>query len=44
VVNVLNAANFRARSAGFDSRTGEIFRLREPLFPLLPSAGVLFEF
>ncbi len=44
VVNVFNRDNFRAQSASLDVRTGEIFGLKEKLFPLLPSAGILIEF
>ena len=44
LVNALNRDNFRANSAGVNLTTRRVFEPIEPLFPLLPVAGVLIEF
>jgi len=44
VVNVLNRENYRANSPGINITTRRVFDPIEPLFPLLPVAGVLIEF
>ena len=45
VVNVLNHANYRFDSYnGFNSSTGQAYISLAKMFPVLPSAGVVFEF
>ena len=44
VVNAANRDNYRANSPGINVSTRRVFGPIEPLFPLLPVAGVLIEF
>ena len=44
VVNALNHENYRSNSPGFNLSTRRVFDPIEELFPILPVAGVLFEF
>jgi hypothetical protein len=44
VINVLNRENVRYHPPSIDGRTFEARRLFESLLPVVPSAGVLFEF
>jgi hypothetical protein len=44
VVNATNRDNYRANSPGININTRRVFGPLDPLFPLLPVAGVLVEF
>jgi outer membrane receptor for ferrienterochelin and colicin len=44
VVNAMNRDNVRFNSPGYNTGTRRVFNPTEPLFPLLPVAGVLIEF
>jgi len=44
VVNATNRDNYRANSPGINVSTRRVFGPIDPLFPLLPVAGVLVEF
>jgi hypothetical protein len=44
VINVLNRENVRYHPPSIDSRTFEARRVFESLLPVVPSAGLLFEF
>jgi hypothetical protein len=44
VMNVLNRANYRAVSPSITARTQQATDYTQELFPLMPSAGLLFEF
>jgi hypothetical protein len=44
VINVLSNENVRYHPPSIDGRTFEARRLFEELLPVVPSAGVLFEF
>ena len=44
VLNAYNRTNVRVASPGVDVRTFQVFGLFDPMFPLVPSAGLLLEF
>ena len=44
VVNAMNRDNYRPNTPGINTATRRVFNPVEPLFPLLPVAGVMIEF
>ncbi len=43
-LNVYNRENVRAASPGINGNTYQVFGLFDPMFPMIPSAGLLLEF
>ena len=43
-LNVYNRENVRAASPGINGNTHQVFGLFDPMFPIIPSAGLLLEF
>ena len=43
-LNVYNRENVRAASPGINGSTHQVFGLFDPMFPIIPSAGLLLEF